>query len=184
MRICVFCASSTRVGEPYVSAMRELGTEIARRGHELVFGGYDTGLMGVTAHAVHDAGGFVHGVIPITVGEFKARSIYDADDLREVESLTIRKEVMKDLADAFIAGPGSYGTFDELFEVLVEQKLEIDRPKAVCVFNVNGCYDWLVKRCDEMVEENLVPEPDIVLWHEETKVDRMLDYIENFKSHW
>ena len=57
MRICVFCASSTRVGEPYITPMRELGTEIARRGHELVFGGYDTGLMGVVAHAVHDVGG-------------------------------------------------------------------------------------------------------------------------------
>lgn len=45
MKICVFGASSRELAQGYYDAAFELGAELARRGHELVFGGGTSGLM-------------------------------------------------------------------------------------------------------------------------------------------
>jgi predicted Rossmann-fold nucleotide-binding protein len=39
LAVCVYCASSNRVPQHYLDTARELGTELARRGHRLVYGG-------------------------------------------------------------------------------------------------------------------------------------------------
>lgn len=62
MKICVFCSSSDNLDAKYVDAAKALGETIAARGHELVFGGYDKGLMGDVANAAVAAGGRVFGV--------------------------------------------------------------------------------------------------------------------------
>ena len=62
MKICVFCSSSNNLDAKYVDAAKALGETIAARGHELVFGGYDKGLMGDVANAAVAAGGRVFGV--------------------------------------------------------------------------------------------------------------------------
>jgi len=63
LRITVFAGSSRRSAEPYRATATALGAEIARRGHELVYGGGRTGLMGALAGGALAAGGRVHGVI-------------------------------------------------------------------------------------------------------------------------
>ena len=62
--ICVFCASSNGIAERYFELAKELGEEMARRGHRLVYGGGQNGLMGTVARAVQAGGGHVLGVIP------------------------------------------------------------------------------------------------------------------------
>jgi hypothetical protein len=64
LSICVFCASAAGLPEVYRRAARELGAELARRGHRLVYGGGDVGLMGEVARSVHRHGGTVFGAIP------------------------------------------------------------------------------------------------------------------------
>ena len=48
-----------------------------------------------------------------------------------------RKKLMADLADAFIALPGGYGTFDELCEMLTWNQLGI-HVKPVVLVNLDG----------------------------------------------
>jgi hypothetical protein len=62
--VCVFCSSADGLPEEYRSAARDLGAELARRGHRLVYGGGNVGLMGEVARSVHRHGGTVVGVIP------------------------------------------------------------------------------------------------------------------------
>ena len=62
--VCVFCSSADGLAEEYRSAARELGRELAVRGHRLVYGGGNIGLMGELARSVHAHGGTVVGVIP------------------------------------------------------------------------------------------------------------------------
>jgi cytokinin riboside 5'-monophosphate phosphoribohydrolase len=64
LSICVFCASASGLPEVYRRAARELGGELARRGHRLVYGGGNVGLMGEVARSVHEHGGTVFGAIP------------------------------------------------------------------------------------------------------------------------
>ena len=63
MRVCVYCGSS-RGSDSFRRGAEALGTEMARRGIGLVYGGGDVGLMGVIADAVLASGGEVIGVIP------------------------------------------------------------------------------------------------------------------------
>ena len=64
MRICVYGASSTELDRKYTDATYELGRDIAKRGHGLVYGGGAQGVMGSTARGVRDGGGEIIGVTP------------------------------------------------------------------------------------------------------------------------
>ena len=64
LSVCVFCSSAGGLPEAYRSAARDLGAELAGRGHRLVYGGGNVGLMGEVARSVHQHGGTVVGVIP------------------------------------------------------------------------------------------------------------------------
>ena len=144
-----------------------LGREMARRGIGLVFGGGGVGLMGVIADAVLAAGGHAIGVIPhaMVVRELAHRAL---PDLRIVNSMHERKATMAALADAFIAMPGGFGTFEEFCEVVTWTQLGVHR-KACGLLNVRGYYDPLIAQIDRGVAEGFVKEGNrrIVVSHGE-----------------
>ena len=86
LSICVFCSSAGGLPEPYRLAAGDLGRELAVRGHRLVYGGGNVGLMGEVARSVHERGGTVVGVIP--QGLVDRELAYDpADELLVTETL-------------------------------------------------------------------------------------------------
>jgi uncharacterized protein (TIGR00730 family) len=76
-------------------------------------------------------------------------------DLRVVPSMHARKAQMAELADAFLALPGGFGTFEELFEGVTWAQLGIHR-KPVALLNVAGYFDDLVRFLDHAVREGFV----------------------------
>ena len=154
MRICVFCGSKTGVDERYEEAAAELGRLLVERGHGLVFGGGSVGLMGVLADAALAAGGEVVGVIPEMLA---TRELLhpDVPDMRTVPNMHDRKSLMAELAGAFIALPGGYGTFEELFEVITWAQLGIHR-KNIGLLNVAGYFDPLVRLIDHAIAEGFI----------------------------
>ncbi|MFB3901979.1 MAG: TIGR00730 family Rossman fold protein [Acidobacteriota bacterium] len=155
-RICVYCGASLGRNEYYRRAAQDLGQELAKRGLHLVYGGGSVGLMGVLADAVLAAGGQVFGVIPRQLAtELAHRGV---TSLKIVSSMHERKACMAELADAFIALPGGYGTFEELFETITWSQLGIHR-KPVGLLNTAGYFDLLVSLIDKAIEEAfIVPE--------------------------
>lgn len=120
----MFCGSSPGTNPAYVRHARHLGKSLAERGITLVYGGGCIGLMGHLADATLLAGGKVIGVIP--------RSLLDREvahtgltELLVTETMHERKAAMADRAQAFLALPGGFGTFDELFEILTWGQLGI-----------------------------------------------------------
>jgi uncharacterized protein (TIGR00730 family) len=132
----------------------QLGREMARRGIGLVFGGGGVGLMGVIADAVLEAGGHAIGVIPhaLVARELAHRAL---PDLRVVNSMHDRKATMAALADAFVAMPGGFGTFEEFCEVITWTQLGVHR-KSCGLLNVRGFYDPLIEQFDRGVAEGFV----------------------------
>ena len=146
--ICVYCSSSDAIADTYPPVAEALGREMARRGHELVYGGGAVGLMGVLAEAAHEAGGTVTGVIP---SKLQAREgiAYDADELIVTDTMRERKRIMYQTADAFVVLPGGYGTLEEFMEVLTLKQLGYhDHP--IAVLNVDGFYDTLLSFFEEL----------------------------------
>jgi len=121
-RIAVYCGSNKGVRPEYAAAAEQLGTLLAREKIELVYGGGCVGLMGILADAALKGGGQVIGVIPEKL-VLKEVVHLKLPDLRIVKTMHERKALMAELADGFIALPGGYGTFEELFEVLAWSQL-------------------------------------------------------------
>ena len=127
---------------------------MVRRGIGLVFGGGAVGLMGVIADAVLAAGGHAIGVIPhaLVARELAHRGLAD---LRVVNSMHDRKATMAALADAFIAMPGGFGTFEEFCEVVTWTQLGVHR-KSCGLLNVRGFYDPLIEQFDRGLAEGFI----------------------------
>lgn len=162
-RICVFSGSSEGRLPAYRHVAVVLGHEIAARGLGLVYGGASRGLMGATADAALEAGGEVIGVIPRAL--FKTEIAHTGlDRLYEVNSMHERKAKMAELADAFIALPGGFGTFDELFEIITWAQLGI-HDKPIGLLDVADYYSPLLAMIRHAVEEGFVPQPNLDLIH-------------------
>jgi uncharacterized protein (TIGR00730 family) len=178
-RICVFCGSSPGVRPDYAAAARGLGQALVRRGIGLVYGGGRVGLMGELARTVLDGGGTVVGVIPRQLAD-KELAFTRVTDLRVVGSMHERKAVMAELADAFIALPGGWGTAEEFFEVLTWAQLGIHR-KPCGLLGAAGFFRPLVAFLDHAVEEGFVGREDRAMLLDDTDPERLLDRFAEYR---
>ena len=110
--------------------------------------------MGVLADAAIGAGGRAIGVIPraLVEREIAHRGL---TTLHVVETMHERKQLMADLADAFVTLPGGFGSWDEFCEVVTWAQLGIHR-KPLGVLNVGGYYDPMLAMADRAVAEGFV----------------------------
>ena len=124
MRICVYGAASPTIDPEYIRQTEIMGAEMAKRGHNLVFGGGANGLMGAAARGVRSQGGHIIGVIPKFFDKEKIEAVYTVcDEIHMPETMRERKQMMEDYADAFIMVPGGIGTYEEFFEILTLKQL-------------------------------------------------------------
>ena len=176
--ICVYCGSNLGGKPVYAERAAALGERIAREGWALVYGGGNVGLMGKAADAALAAGGEVIGVIPEQLVDWEVAH-KGVTRLDVVANMHERKMRMFDLADAFVALPGGFGTLDEMFEMLTWRQLGIgDKP---CAFlDVDGFYAPLLQMIDRMVAERFLhPEQRADLWHGDD-IDRMLEWMRGY----
>ena len=162
-RVTVFCGSSHGAKVEYTQAAQTLGRALAHRGIDLVYGGSSIGTMGELARSALDAGGHVIGVIPRLLVDREV-AFAALPDLRIVETMTERKLLMADLADAFITLPGGIGTMDEFFEMVSWTQLGLQQKRCGLV-NVCGYYDRLVEFLKHAVDERFIraESPPIIL---------------------
>jgi uncharacterized protein (TIGR00730 family) len=174
-RVCVFCGSSSGQNEIYSRAAQQLATAMLSRGIGLVYGGGNVGLMGILADAVLAGGGHVTGVIPHAL---LAREVghKGLPDLRVVATMHERKAMMADLADAFIALPGGFGTFEEFFEALTWTQLGLHR-KRCGILNVHGFFDPMIEVIEHAINAGFVKASNRDLVTVATEVGTLLDHL-------
>lgn len=184
--VCVFCGANAGRRPEYAAAARSLGLLLASRGIELVYGGGRVGLMGVLADAALEAGGRVTGVIPESL---LAKEVGHAGltELLVVGSMHERKARMAERADAFLALPGGYGTFEELCEVVTWSQLGL-HPKACGLLDVEGYYEPLLALFDRAVAEGFVRREhrDIVIVERDPEIllERLARYRPSHSDKW
>ena len=174
--ICVFCAASRTLTQPWLDLATQAGDEIARRGHTLVSGGGRVGMMGAVASAARAAGGHTIGVIPQVLVDWEVADV-EADDLIVTDSMGSRKNIMIDESDAFLTLPGGLGTLDELFEVWTTATLGLHH-KPVVLLDTGGFYRGLVAWLDGLAETAFVRRTALDLLIVVDSVPAALDAIE------
>jgi len=154
MNVCIFCGSAPGKSNDYADAAKEIGALIHNSGSSLIYGGGNIGLMGIVADEVMRLGGNVIGIIPdfLLQREVAHKGI---TQLEVVSSMHERKRRMADLADAFIAMPGGWGTLDELAEILTWKQLGLIHA-SVGLLNTKEYFNPLIQQMKLMVNEGFL----------------------------
>jgi uncharacterized protein (TIGR00730 family) len=180
-RLAIYCGSATPADTVYIKAARAVGTELARRGIGVVYGGGRLGLMGAVADAALDAGGEVIGIIP--------QALVDAEvahrgctELRIVSGMHERKALFTELSDGFITLPGGVGTMDELWEAVSWSQLGYHE-KPVGLLNIGGFYDALIAFNDHMKTVGFIRPQHAGILLADTALDGLLAQMANYQPH-
>ena len=154
LNIAVFCASASGSNSLYREIAEQLGSALAARDIGLIYGGANVGLMKAVADATLAANGKVIGVIPEVLVDLEVAH-HGVTELHVTSTMHTRKALMAEKADAFIALPGGFGTFEELFEVLAWQTLKL-HAKPILLLNIHCFYDKLLSFLDHCVAEGML----------------------------
>ncbi len=178
MRICVYGAASPTIDKKYILTVEEMGVLLAKRGHNLVFGGGGNGLMGAAARGFKKGGANIIGVIPKFFEEENIEAIYEhCDELITPETMRERKQIMEDKADAFIIVPGGIGTYEEFFEILTLKQL-CRHNKPIILYNISGYYDELNAAMHSAVDKEFIKDNCMTLYYLSNDIEKIVEQIE------
>lgn len=155
MNIAVFCSSSNHIADRYKQVAFQLGELIAESGNVLVYGGATGGLMDAVAAGVKSKDGKIIGVIAQCIIRMNRQSDV-CTELITVETLSERKAHMKALAGLFVVLPGSYGTLDEMLDVITSGIVG-EHKKQLILLNQEGFYDAFLQQLNIMRNEFFIP---------------------------
>lgn len=177
--LCVYCGSSAGNQPSYAAAARNLGSLLAAKGIRLVYGGGNSGLMKSLANAVLEGKGHVTGVIPKRIEE-NGLAHSGLSDLRIVNTMHERKQLMFSLADGFIALPGGLGTAEELLEILTWSQLGLHQ-KPCAILNVDRYYDKLLEFLSESIDRGFFYQEHFSMIITESDPTTLLDRMASYK---
>ena len=135
--------------------------------------------MGAVADGTLDAGGQVVGVIPeiFNTPQLAHNGLHR---LEIVETMHIRKQRLADQADAFIALPGGYGTFEELFEILTWAQIGL-HSKPVGLLNTAGYFEPLLQMVEHASSEGFLYEEHPGLLLRSREPAGLLDALDEYR---
>lgn len=152
MRALFFCSAVKEIAPEYNQAARELVKAACGKGYEIVSGGTVKGTMKVVSDTAVECGAKVRGVLP----RFMEPLVYPAlTDVEWTDTMSERKERMREGVQIAIVLPGGAGTMDEFFETLVLSKLGRYSGR-IAVLNIGGFYDPLIALLDHFVSTNML----------------------------
>lgn len=158
MKIAVYCSAKNAIPEEYLALGSALGKWIGEQGHSLVYGGATGGLMSRTSDAARSAGSHIIGVVPSRIVS-AGRKAENCDELIQVANMSERKQKLREIADVFVCLPGSYGTLDEMMDVISSAIIGEHR-KPIFVLNYANFYSPLHQEITHMRELNFIPEQE------------------------
>ncbi len=168
----VFCGASIGNRRMYAVMAQQIGRMIAQMEFGLVCGGSRLGLMGVLADAVLEAGGEVHGVMPrALINRHVAHP--GLTSLLIVETVEDRKRILHQYSDAFLALPGSFATYEDLFDILRRAQLGM-HAKPCGLLNTAGFYDPLILQINRAISDGFLKPAYRNLLMVETNPEKLL----------
>ncbi len=172
--VVVYCSSQDNLPPECENMAKSVGQWIGEKGHTLVYGGVDAGLMHIVAKATHEKGGRIVGVIPEV---FKHRADELNDELILTANLNERKGVMIERGDVFFVLPGGIGTIDEWISTISHKKVCGDNSANIVVINIEGAYDAQIKQLQDTMSSPYAS-GDLMRWMKVVKnIDELKDLL-------
>ncbi len=166
MKIAVYCSAKDCIPSSYLELGGRLGEWLAEHDLDLVYGGATGGLMTrvsrayrLTSQRLNKTNNRMIGVVPARVIA-AGRKDNHCDELIEVTTMSERKQLMRELADCFVCLPGSYGTLDELMDV-VSSGVVGEHHKPIYVLNHDHFYDDLLSLAEHMHQLKFLPQDEL-----------------------
>lgn len=162
MKVCVYCASSTKINPAFFRATEILAKELVKEQVQVVYGGGGVGLMGQLADTVLAEGGQIQGIMPQFMNEVEwgHKGVLD---FIHTETMHERKAKLIHGVDAVIALAGGTGTLEELLEAITLKKLGLFT-KPIIILNTNGYYDPLEEMLKRCAEERFMRVQHLEMW--------------------
>ena len=174
MNVCLYGSGSRKIDKIYTDNAYELGCQLAKNGHTLVFGGGDTGMMGACSKGVYDNNGKSIGIAPEWIGNFE-QLCKKCSEFILVDTMDERKNKFLENSDAFIITPGGIGTLDEFFEIITLKKLK-QHNKEIIIFNIDGFFNKMLKMIDEMSEKGFLYKQE-ELYNIANDINTVMEYL-------
>jgi len=179
MNICVFSSSSNAIADIYVKDAIELAQLIGQSGFCLINGGSNVGTMDVITREANKNGAKTIGIIPEKLRDFNLASDH-AHEIIVSGDMMERKYKMREMADAFVALAGGFGTLEEILEVITLKQLGYHH-KAIVFINSNGFYDDLFRQFEKSFDEKFAKESYRRLYHIANNAHDAMEYIKNYQ---
>ncbi len=180
--VSIFGSARTKQDNKYFKMAEEIAAKLAEKGYGVITGG-GPGIMEAGNKGAFEAGGRSAGLnIELPFEQFNNKYI-DSDKLINFDYFFVRKVMFMKYSQGFIALPGGFGTFDELFEALtLIQTGKIGKFPIVLVGKSywEGLVDWISKVVLE-TEGNISPK-DMDLFALVDTTDEAVKYIDDFYS--
>jgi len=171
--VAVYASSSSALKPVYYDAARRTGEVLAVAGKSIIYGAGGDGLMGAMADGALDNNGKVYGVVPQFLQDLELTH-RGLTDLKIVEGMRIRKQLMLESSQAVVALPGGSGTYEELFEALTMKRLG-RWVGPIVIVNTIGFYDGLLKFLRYSVEECFMGSSHLDMWSVVDEPEQILE---------
>ena len=184
--IALFCGSAEGFAPKYKELAAAFGKMCGEKQMTLYYGGAALGLMKAAADACRAHNGKVIGIAP---SFFSDSIVIDntIENLHLVNSMSERKQMMEQNADAFVTLPGAYGTMDEFFELLTDAQLGLHH-KPVAILNAFDYYSPLIEQLKRFKQEGFLHDFHFNLLIIATTIEELFDKLEHYENsndrHW
>lgn len=168
-KIVFFCSASDQCPKEYNENAAKVVEALCEKGYGIVSGGTVLGTMGVISNTVAKCGGYHKGVLPSFMQGL------DFPGLSEVvwtDTMSERKERMREGTCAAIALPGGTGTLDELIETYVLRRLA-RYPGMVIALNIDGFYEPFKALLGHYAQTGMMPAEDLAMIHFPSTVEEL-----------
>ena len=151
-KVLIFCSASEDINSLYNQVAREVVRAACLAGYDVVSGGTIKGTMRHVSDEAADAGVQVEGVLPRFMKGLEHPRLTKTT---WTDTMSERKELMREGTCLSIALPGGIGTMDELAETYCLAKMGLYDGRVVAL-NLDGFYEPFKKQLDIYVETGML----------------------------
>lgn len=160
-KVVIYCSASSNIDPKYNQAARELVRALHALGYSVVSGGGKRGTMGAITSLSIKVGGRHVAVLPRFMQGLENPGV---SQVLWTQTMSERKELMREGTCAAIGLPGGIGTLDEFAETMVLRKLG-RYDGALYLLNLDGFYDPFLALLDHYVRTGMLEPEDRALVH-------------------